>query len=374
MVEGKRRSPKGSVAVSTDRGWLRLVWSYGGKRYVLALGLPDDQTNRAIAEAKAALIYRDIISDQFDLSLSKYKSLSQSQSQSQSITVGGLFEKWLKYKAKQVEAISLEKQQSFLGHLQQFFKKRDAILVNEEDAFTFRDWLLKQNKPITVRERIGWLRSCWKWGLKRKLVTGENPWNEVKVKVAPAQKQPFTKEEVAKILKGFEAPDFSHYRDYVEFLLSIGCRPGEANGLRWRHLNQDCSKIWIGESIGREHQQKATKNNKERFFELSPRLQAILLNRRPDRFKPDDFVFYSVEGHQIDDKNFCKRYWKKVLEAVAVPYRRPYNSRHSFVSNGVDQGVHPGDISEITGHSLETLYRSYLGSVRGQVKLPSLWD
>lgn len=172
---------------------------------------------------------------------------------------------------------------------------------------------------------------------------------------------------------GFKAPEFVHYRHYAEFLLSVGCRPSEANGLRWRHLSGDCSKIWIGESIGREKRQKATKNNKERFFELSPRLQAMLLSRRPKGFRPDDLVFYSVEGHQIDDKNFCKRYWKKVLEAVSVPYRRPYNCRHSFVSNGVDQGVHPGDISEVTGHSLKTLYRNYLDSVRGQVKLPELW-
>jgi integrase len=215
----KRRNSKGAVAVGVDRGWLRLIWSYQGKRYTLALGLPDDQTNRAIAEAKAALIYRDIVSDHFDISLNKYKSLSQSESQS--IAVVGLFEQWLKYKAKQVEAISLEKQRSFFGYLQQFFKNKNASLVSEEEAFGFRDWLLKRNKPITVRERIGWLRSCWRWALKRKLIVGENPWNDVQVKVPPAQKQPFTKGEVAKILKGFEAAEFAHYRHYAEFLLSI---------------------------------------------------------------------------------------------------------------------------------------------------------
>lgn len=373
VAEDKRnKALKGSVVVGADKGWLRLVWTFAGKRYFMAMGLPDTKTNRAIAEAKAKIIYRDIISDNFDPTLEKYKP--QPATRANAVLVVELFEKWLSHKAKQVEELSLEKMRSFTGHLEQFFRRKDAALLSEDDAFKFRDWLLKRNAPITVRERIGWLRSCWKWAIRRTLVAGLNPWDEVKVKVAPKQKQPFTREEVGKILKGFEAPEFKHYRDYAEFLLSIGCRPGEANGLRWRHLSPDCSKIWIGESLGRERRQKPTKTNKERFFELTPRLQIMLLSRRPEKFSPDDLVFTSVEGQQIDDKNFCKRYWKKALESVGVPYRRPYNSRHSFVSIGVDQGVHPGDICEVTGHSPETLYRHYLGSVRGKVKLPELWS
>jgi integrase len=85
----------------------------------------------------------------------------------------GLFEHWLDYKAKQVEKRSLEKQQSFAGHLRQFFKTKDAVLISEDETFKFRDWLLKRNKPITVRERIDWLRSYWKWGIKRKLLVSD---------------------------------------------------------------------------------------------------------------------------------------------------------------------------------------------------------
>jgi integrase len=184
ITEGRRsKAPKGSVVVAADKGWLRLVWSYAVKRYLMTLGMPDNQTNRAIAETKAGIIYRDIITDNFDPTLEKYKP--QTATKIESVSVVGLFEQWLKYKAKQVEKRSLEKQQSFAGHLRQFFKNNNAVLISEDEAFKFRDWLLKRNEPITVRERITWLQSCWEWGIKQKLLVGNNPWNEVKVRVAP---------------------------------------------------------------------------------------------------------------------------------------------------------------------------------------------
>ncbi|HEY9646518.1 MAG TPA: phage integrase SAM-like domain-containing protein, partial [Chroococcidiopsis sp.] len=204
------RKPKGSVSVVSDRGWLRLVWSYAGKRYVMAVGLPDSVTNRAIAEGKAAAIYGDVISGNFDPSLDKYRA--QSVERSQSLTVVELFDRWTAYKAKQVETRSLEKLEGFGEHLRAFFKRRAVEQVTEEDCFKFRDWLLKKNKPITVRERLGWLRSAWKWAAKRELVTGGNPWDEVRVKVPPAQPQPFSREELHKILGIFQS-QYSHYSD-----------------------------------------------------------------------------------------------------------------------------------------------------------------
>jgi integrase len=63
----------------------------------MALGMPDDKTNRVIAETKARIIYRDIISDNFDPTLEKYKP--QASIQAEGIKVVELFEKWLSYKA-----------------------------------------------------------------------------------------------------------------------------------------------------------------------------------------------------------------------------------------------------------------------------------
>lgn len=363
------RSPKGSVKIEVDRGWLRLRWSFGGRRFALALGLQDEGVNRAIAQRKAAIIEADLRAEQFDPTLEKYKLTSQT---GEGLTVVELFEKFTEYKAKQLDPDSLQKYRGLLWHLQEFFKRRDVGWLSEDRAIQFRDYLLKKLVPITVRERLTLLRGAWKWGQKRGLVK-LNPWLDVMVKVPPKQKpRPFTKEEKRRILEGFKAdPDYSYLADFVEFMLATGCRPGEAAGLKWKHLTQDCSGIWIGEAWVRGRQ-KPTKTNKDRSYDLTPRLRELLLGRRPQKFSPDDPVFWAKRGGRIDDHNFRNRAWKSVLARVGVEYRKPYNSRHTFVSHAHDQGLTLTEISDITGHSEETILRHYLGSVRGRATLPEL--
>ena len=69
--------------------------------------------------------------------------------------------------------------------------------------------------------------------MKESLV-GENPWQELKVRLKPTQMpKPFTLSDVKKIIQTFrEHPRFQHYADYVQFKFETGCRTGEANGLR----------------------------------------------------------------------------------------------------------------------------------------------
>jgi len=227
---------------------------------------------------------------------------------------------------------------------------------------------------VTISERLGLLRACWQWGIKKGWLK-ENPWNEVKVKVPPKQRpKPFTKEEAKRIVQGFkDDPTYAYYLDFVEFLLATGCRIGEAAGLRWGHLNEDCSAVWIGESWGRG-KRKSTKTNKSRMFALTSRVQGFLSNRKPVSASSEMFVFQSPKGHPIDDHNFRNRAWKPILERVGVAYRMPRNSRHTFVSHAIDQGLTLAEVSEITGHSPRTLMLNYLGSVQSRAQLPELWE
>jgi integrase len=66
------RTKKGSVALENleDRG-LRLRWSHAGKRYCLALGLPDNKLNRTMPLVKARQIEGDMATGNFDPTLKK---------------------------------------------------------------------------------------------------------------------------------------------------------------------------------------------------------------------------------------------------------------------------------------------------------------
>lgn len=69
----QQKASKGSVQIKSSNFRLQLVFSFGGKRHYLSLGLPDHKTNRKVAEARARQIELDIISGNFDVTLAKYK-------------------------------------------------------------------------------------------------------------------------------------------------------------------------------------------------------------------------------------------------------------------------------------------------------------
>lgn len=364
------RSPKGTIKIEADRGWLRLRWSFKGRRFAMAMGLPDDPTNRAIAQRKVLIIQADMNLDQFDETLERYKSkLMAAGSQ---VTAVELYEKFVSYKTKQVSRPTLAKYQGMMGHLKRFFRTQSAE-IPQDRAFEFRDYLLTLVQPVTVFERLAFLRACWQWGKEEGLVR-TNPWVKVTVKVPPKQRpRPFSKSECDRILAGFrEDSTYSYYADFVECLLALGCRIGELAGLKWGHLSEDCSSIWIGESWSRGIQ-KPTKTNKARQFKLSTRIQLLLGNRRGNSCQLTDYIFTTPQGNPIDDHNFRNRAWKSVLLRVGVEYRMPRNSRHSFISRAIADGCNPAQVAEIVGNSPKTLMQNYLG-VAGGVELPELWD
>jgi integrase len=91
------------VKIENDDRRLRLRFTYAGKRYALAIGLPDSRVNRLVAQQKAAQIELDIASGNFDFTLSKYKPPRQTSLKSQEITVAELFQQFAEYQSKNKE-------------------------------------------------------------------------------------------------------------------------------------------------------------------------------------------------------------------------------------------------------------------------------
>jgi len=164
----------------------------------------------------------------------------------------------------------------------------------------------------------------------------------------------------------------------VEFKFGTRLRTGEAAVLRWRHCSSECDRIWIGETL-KNGNRKAAKRNKDRTVPLTPRLQQLLLDRRPENWQPDDLIFTSVEGSAMayrpasyDAKNFCNRYWKPALAELGIDYGKPYNTRHTLISHGLEAGMNPVAIAALTGDDVRTLYENYAGLVNPP-RLPDLF-
>ncbi|MGF1492106.1 MAG: tyrosine-type recombinase/integrase [Microcoleaceae cyanobacterium] len=364
------RSKKGSVSIGADKGFLRLYWRYKTERYFMTVGLPDTPLNRSLAQQKATQIELDILADNFDPTLRRYKTGESSSS----ITVGVLFEKFTEYKAERVDSRTLEKYRACLGYISDFLGERKANEVDEKLAIAFSHWLKEKMAARTAKEHLALIRAAFDYGIKEGLAK-INPWTDVvkRFKVPPKQKaKPFTLQEIRKIIETFrQNAYYGYYTDYVEFLFGTGCRTSEAVGLCWRHLNDDCSTVWVGESLSR-NRRKPTKTNRARTITLSPYLQKLLLARRPEKFSSDDLVFKSRTGRAIDDHNFRNRAWTTILEEAAIEYRKPYTTRHTFISHALERGMNPVLVAELTGHDVRTLYEEYAGCIESRPRLPDL--
>jgi integrase len=314
-----------------------------------------------VAESKSRQIAGDMATGNFDPTLVKYKP----QILSEEIGVTAIFQAYEKARSLDLELATRQKYQAIAKHLQKHFGIKKAEAVTAKDAEKFRDWLLTFQEPVTVRDRITVLCACWKWAIATGKLT-ENPWEQIKVRVEKRTPNPFTDDEIQRIIKAFEDDRYyAHYTKYVKFLVATGCRTGEAIGLRWKNVSENCDRVDIVERLGNDKQWKDTKNHRVRSLALTPKLQELLLKHRPQDWKPDDLVFPSPEGGAIHPNNFRRRAWTTILKKADVPYRKPYNSRHTALSHAISRGVSPARVAEMAGDRLETVLRNYVGNVDG---------
>jgi integrase len=363
------------VSIGSNKGWLRLRWQHLGKKYSLYLGMRDSPTGRAMARQKASQIEADIYSGNFDPTLLKYRPRILGKNATE-ISAPELFERFSQA-MKREKALcqgSLERYRGCLSHVRRSLNI-PAHQVTSNSAGKFASVLLESVSNRTAKEYLWLLKSCWDWARGKYHLAESNPWPEKLTKIKPQLRQrvkPFTAAEVRAILAGFKsdanAPNryYSHYADVVSFLFGVGCRMGEAAGLRWRHISDTFETCWIGESISRGVR-KTTKTGKARTILLSDSVRAMLRSRflalNP---KPDDLVFPAPKGGPICDRLFNRRAWHTVLERCNIEYRNPYSIRHTAISHALASGANPIDLAAQTGHDKRVLLDTYAHVINQQ--------
>lgn len=388
------KSAKGTVGIESFQGRLRLhfprAW-FDGKNKYLSLGLSDTPENRAIAEAKATQIAVDYKLGQFDVTLERYKPVRHltvvSAPTKQALTLAELWDKYSDFKKPTVSPSTYRGVFQFIkGKVSKFPKSWGS-----GDGVAVRDWLLKSTTPETTRRVLMHLNACMKWAKKSGLIDS-NSFDGLAADVKLPKSQasddfdihPFTREERDAIIAALESNQFVHsctakdklhsnYAAYVKFLFFTGCRPSEVIGLQWKHIKED--KILLQQSVvhgvGGHVRKSGLKTQDFRYFPINAQLRTILDSVKPDNVNPEDLVFPSPTGKHIDTHNFASRVWAKVLEGLGIPYRRPYQTRHTFITLCLESGIDAKDVAKWVGNSPEIIYKHY-ASDKKELDVPEL--
>ena len=373
------RGEKGKVSIEAIDGWLRLRWRVHGKQYALRVGLPDTKANRMVAQSKAHQIYLDVISGNFDPTLDKYRPPRQNDCglvKSVSVSLIDAYEQFCKYKSKQLDPRTYEKYQTLGKQLKAYHQDKELTAIAPEDVEGFWNYLEELGlEKLTRKGKAVLLAAFGKWAFEQGLIE-DNFWRDVPKWVrlpAPESPKPFTPEETQKILAAFKSHRYySYYYPFVLFCFGTGVRLGEAIGLQWKRLSEDCATLEIVEALSRGVR-KPTKTNRSRLFRLARNIAEMLLQHKPANAQPEDIVFTTPRGHAIDDHNFRNRAWITILNEQQISYRKPYNMRSTFISHALASGMNPMIVSQITGHDPQVMFNHYAGAIESTPATPELY-
>lgn len=370
------RASKGSVSLESREGRLRLHLPrqlYNGKQKYLTLGLADTPENRIKAKRKARTIELDILTDNFDPTLKKYHpkthlTIVEPIKQKHEPTITELWERYCEVKKPTCAPGTWKSGYLIMtNHL-----NRCSVEKSLDQAPAIYDWAIANLTPDTARRLIMYLKSCCTWAVQHKYIN-YNPFENmepIKVKKLSHEERdvnPFTKDERDSIIEAFvNNRYYKHYASFIKFLFYTGCRPSEAIALQWKHISS--SKILFEQSVVNSVNglvlKKGLKTQDKREFPIGQQLRLLLEEIKSDDCAPESLVFPSPKGTWIDVHNFRNRAWKAVIDSLGIEYRKPYQMRHTFISQQKANGVEDSQIARACGTSISMIHKHYAGSVK----------
>lgn len=363
---------------------LRLRWRHLKKQEQLSLGLSDTPLHRHLAKGVAAQIEADLVTGEYDPTLAKYQLTEQGKPAIAAPSTVELFEQFISKKRR--EGVSDLAIATKYRALQANIARYGNDITTADDASQLVSLLRNRQKQLTANQNLVLLKSFGDW-LKEQQHTKENIYRSIKplkgLHTSTQDRKPFTKGEIILFLEtARNHPVCYRYYDFCFVLFSLGLRPSEAIGLRWCHINVDRREVVIRESLGRSadgrsagraRQRKGTKTGNSRVLPLNDRLLALFAGRQTATSKPDDLVFTSATGKPIDDRMFCRRYWRRICEEAGIPYRPPYAARHTFISHGIEyKRWSPHQAASLAGHSSTRMVSETYGHMIDTPELPDI--
>jgi integrase len=387
-VGSQRKASKGTVQIKTSNERLQLVFSFGGKRHYLSTGFTDTKANRKLAEMKAKQIELDILCNNFDITLARYKPQSQQdifissvkseiEATEQTSSEGyaslvDLWDSYTEYKRSSLSPSTLAKDYKKIYRLINVHLPVKTL----DKAVAIRDWLIANRSPLSAKKILTQFSACCNWAVKSQLIE-DNPFadmaSDIKVRHGDSEEtdiNPFSVEERDRILEAFkENRYYTHYAAFIEFLFMTGCRPSEAVGLQWKHISNDFTQIRFEQAVVISESgltcKPGLKTQRKRVFPINNRLAMFLKSIQPVNVSGETKVFPSPEGKWIDVQNVSRRAWKTVLSMLdGVEYRKLYQTRHTFITMALKNGVDVKDLAKMVGNSPEIIYRHYAGQSR----------
>ena len=387
----------GSVRQLSGRGTLFLDFRYCGQRCREYTALPDTPANRKRLEKVLAKIESEIAAGTFDYASTFPTSRNAPGAQPVASQVGvaprpvtpvaaaaadvaastpnfrDFVSTWLAEHQVEWRRSHIKVLNSTLdGHLLPAFGDKPVGTITKSDVLNFRAKLAE--KPGRIGSKLSAKRINNVLAVMRQVMADAadthrftSPFSNVKpLKVRKVDIQPFTLEEVDRILKTVRMD----WRDYLQVRFLTGMRTGEVNGLKWKYVDFERRLILVRETFVLGEDEYTKTDSSQRDIQMSQPVYEALKRQWEVSGKLSEYVFCNREGHPIDNKNFSDRVWYPLLRHLGLAQRRPYQMRHTAATLWLASGENPQWISNQLGHSnsqmLFTVYGRFVPNMTRQ--------
>jgi integrase len=388
----------GSVRQLAGRGTLFLDFRYRGQRCREYTALPDTPANRKRLEKALAKIEADVAAGTFDYAATFPTSRNVPSGPAPTSPVGAapmsatsvaaavaeasasampffrdfvttwLAEHKVEWRRSHIKVLN----STLNGHLLPAFGDKPVGTITKSDVFAFRAKLAE--KPGRTGEKLSAKRINNILAVMRQVMADAadshhfvSPLATVKpLKVRKSDVQPFTLEEVDRILKTVRMD----WRDYLLIRFLTGMRTGEVNGLKWKYIDFAARLILIRETFVLGEDEYTKTDSSQRDIQMSQPVYEALKRQWEVSGKLSEYVFCNREGHPIDNKNFSDRVWYPLLRHLGLAKRRPYQMRHTAATLWLASGEAPEWVARQLGHSstqmLFTVYSRFVPNMTRQ--------
>ncbi|WP_339722420.1 tyrosine-type recombinase/integrase [uncultured Paraglaciecola sp.] len=237
--------------------------------------------------------------------------------------------------------------QKYRTHIKENF---GDITLREFTPSMYHDWAKSQN---LAGKTINHIRSILNQIFKEAYldeVIDVNPIEKTRrSKVIQEEPEPFTQDEITKILAALETP----YREFFQFAIWTGLRTGELLALRWQDIDLKNGLAHIRKNITLGKEKEPKTKGSIRKIEMLPEAIEALNSIKNSKYYDNFRVFIDPKTkttYKYAD-GLRKYVWMPTLKRIGVTYRYPYQCRHTFASMMLSEGKNPMWVASQMGHA-----------------------
>lgn len=204
----------------------------------------------------------------------------------------------------------------------------------------------------------------------------KNPADYIELPKAPKVAAVFlTPNQAAALMakaKGSDIPEL------LTFLLSTGCRIGEALGVRWQDIDLPNRRVTICGQLQRIESKltrlESTKTNQVRTLALSTSLTDQLQQLKSRQLvegwsDPDGLAFLNIYGRRFDPK-FVSQKIKALCKLAEVPEVSPHKLRHTAATLALAETGDLHAVQKMLGHQQVALTANLYGHATAEILRP----